>query len=187
MFKNWLNCFKTGLFWRFRHSKLLPMNRAWKILSNALFFMSNGGLELELWSILCPHFFTCIIFYSIREKCFFYPIQCFFLPHSVKGVRIYPKGCFFYPISSKRCFFLPHFARTVFFFTPLINGVKKNTVWRVFFFTPLMGTKKAPPHQCERVPKKNDCNGVLTIRAQRWGPGVGGIKRFAAVEARVSG
>ena len=45
------------LFRCFQALKLLPADGAWKILSNALFFMSNGGLELELWSILCPHFF----------------------------------------------------------------------------------------------------------------------------------
>ena len=44
---------KTSLFWRFQALKLSPFDPAWKILSNALLFMSNGGQEPELWPVLC--------------------------------------------------------------------------------------------------------------------------------------
>ena len=43
----------SSLFWTFRALKLFPLDPAWKILSNALLFISNGGQEPELWLVLC--------------------------------------------------------------------------------------------------------------------------------------
>ena len=46
----------SSMFWTFLALKLLPFDPSWKILSNALLFISNGGQEPELWLVLCSRF-----------------------------------------------------------------------------------------------------------------------------------